>query len=122
MFDTYRVQQGPSSVDVRVTEKRAPTDESVRLLKEMEDEARAKVIESVRVQNCGIEAVIHRYDDPLACETKFAIIYTLNGERRAVRHTEDALNTSIEKTIDALWKALADDIAGRLLKNAWRKP
>ena len=39
----------PQDTTVNVTEKRAPTDESVRLLKEMEEAARNKVIETIVV-------------------------------------------------------------------------
>ena len=78
MFDTYRLESSPSYSSVYVTEKRAPTDESVRLLKEMEHAAAEKLLESVRVENCGIDAVMHRYEDYLTQQTKFLIIYKLN--------------------------------------------
>lgn len=57
MFNTYLVSRQPSHHSVSVTEKRAPTDESVRLLKEMESAVREKVVESVRVERNGIKAV-----------------------------------------------------------------
>ncbi len=116
MFDRYEL--GPSHVEVntRITEQRAPTDESVRLLKEMEGAAREKLLESVRVQNCGIDAVLHRYEDCLTQQTRFLIIYKINGEQRRVEHSEYSMDLTIQKIGDALWKALADDIAGVLLR------
>jgi len=122
MFDTYRVESAPSYKSVSITEKRAPTDESVLLLKEMEHAAAEKLLESVRVANCGIDVVIHRYEDYLTQATKFLIIYKLNGEQRRVEHSEFSLNITIELLANTLWKALADDIAACLLKHAWKTP
>lgn len=42
---------------VNVTEKRAPTDESIRLLKEMEQEVKQRLISQVEVKNSVFEAV-----------------------------------------------------------------
>ena len=46
---------GNSYTPVTVTEKRAPTDESVRLLKEMEEKAREKIIDSFTVNDTHFE-------------------------------------------------------------------
>ena len=45
------VASGPTNTTVKVTEQRAPTDDSVRLLKEMEEAARKKITESTTVHN-----------------------------------------------------------------------
>lgn len=48
MFDRYDMSSKfPKCIDITHTEKKAPTDESVRLLKEMEKEARSRVSESL---------------------------------------------------------------------------
>ena len=51
---------------VTVTEKRAPTDESVKLLREMEAKAEAEVVKAVSVSNSTFECVIHQQIDNLS--------------------------------------------------------
>lgn len=63
MFDTYRT--GPTNIhaNVSVTEKRAPTDQSVALLREMEKAARDSVDSTIRLNTNNIKAVIHKETD-----------------------------------------------------------
>ena len=49
------VKDGPTYVTKTTTEYRAPTDESVRLLKEMEEKAREKIIDSFTVNDTHFE-------------------------------------------------------------------
>lgn len=115
MFDTYEVGSRSVDVTVRHTEQRAPTDESVRLLKEFEDKARGKVVESLRLTNNTVEAVIHRHDDPMNMQTHFCIFYKVNGQQREVRcHVED-YKSEIRDKLDAIWTAVAGDMARFLL-------
>ncbi len=46
MFNSYHSYGGPSRVEVKVEEKRAPTDKSVKLLREMEAAAKKSVLTS----------------------------------------------------------------------------
>lgn len=118
MFD--RINLGPRSMDVSVhqTEQRAPTDESVRLLKEFEDKARDKVVESLRLTNNTVEAVIHRFDDPMDQTTKFFIYYKINGEKREVRCSVDDYKSEVRDRLDAIWTAVAEDMTRFMLGKA----
>ena len=119
-FDTYQV--GPRSIDVHktVTEKRAPTDESVRLLREMEAKAKDQVIEAMRLTSSSVEAVAHRYDNPMDMRTHFLIHYKLNGQKREVRLHIEEYKSSIEEQLDAIWKAIAEDMAAVLVGDVAR--
>lgn len=64
-----------------VEEKRAPTDESVRLLKEMEAEAKQKIVDSITVNNTEFECNIQSYIDALNDETVYHVSYRMNGKR-----------------------------------------
>lgn len=121
MFDTYQV--GPRSIDVNhtVTEKRAPTDESVRLLREMEGKARSEVVEAMRLTSASMEAVAHRYDSAMDLTTHFAIHYKLNGIKREVKLFVEDYKASIEEQLDAIWKAVAEDIARVLVGGVARQ-
>ncbi len=65
---------------------RAPTDESVKLLKEMEEKAEAKVIESVRLEGNGFECVIHTHRDCMSDQTVYRVVFALNGKRCTVEY------------------------------------
>ena len=104
---------------VTVTEKRAPTDESVRLLKEMEEKAREKIIDSFAVKDTNFECKVFQEKDMLTLDTKFVVIYSMNGKKRTVdvRIEESAL----ENTYKKLLNAVAYDIAGAILVDAFNK-
>ncbi len=109
---------GPSHVTVQ--HQHAPTDESVRLLREMEAKAREQVVEAMRITSASVEAVVHRYDDPMDMKTHFKIHYKLNGVQREVKlWTED--RAKIEEKLDDIWKRLAEDIAAVLVESMVRK-
>ena len=110
MFDRTYIAPGPSSVSVRVEEKRAPTDESVRLLREMEEKARASVVESMRLTSAGVEVVAQRYDDHSSLRTFIGIHYKVNGKQRSCKVEMD-YKQPLHGQHETVWKALADDLA-----------
>ena len=114
MFDRISVQRGPTHVSQHVTEQRAPTDESVRLLREMEEAARAKIVESLLLKSNGFEAVVHRSDRFDCLLTVFDVHYSLNGGKRHVR-VEVESNTPTSGAVDLLWQRLSEDIAWAIL-------
>jgi ferredoxin-fold anticodon binding domain-containing protein len=77
---TPNICNGPSTV----IEKRAPTDQSVALLMEMEEAARKKVIETIVVADTSFECKIHKMYDGLSDQDKYAIHYKMNGLQRNV--------------------------------------
>ena len=114
MFDRTFVRAGPSHVSVSVEEKRAPTDASVQLLREMETAAKDKVTQALRIESCGVEAVVHRHDDPMDCKTMFAIHYKVNGQQRKCYASAD-WQGDVRENLDAVWKSLAEDLAAFLM-------
>lgn len=81
MFDTIRIG-GTQYVHSSVTEKRAPTDESVRILSEMEAAAEKRVIErgNSKCASSGLEVrwtCIHDNFDPDAL--KLHLFFSING-------------------------------------------
>ncbi len=86
MFDNYHTTISPQSdVHVHVTEKRAPTDESVRLLAEFEKAAKDKLIKSIQLKSNTFNGkmFIERSDATLC--TTFLIIYEMNGKRHEIK-------------------------------------
>ncbi len=119
MFNKYVYERaGHSSVSARVdvTEKRAPTDESVRLLREMEAAAREQIVATTVVRNTEFECVIYKHHDCAAYEDMYRIVYSLNGRKLTtdvrVRRWDRPTEQQVVETIKA---ALANDIAAEVL-------
>lgn len=103
-----------------VTEKRAPTDESVRLLKEMEDEARKKITETTTVHNTEFVCKIHKYHDALNASDMYAVIYTLNGKQSRIDLTVECYKElTPEQTACLIRDNVAMDIANKMLRTAF---
>ena len=86
MFNTYHTHTSPRSIHVHqeteITEKRAPTDESVRLLREMEAAARKNVIDAIPLGNTDLDMKLMVEEDHSAMDVKFTLLMKINGQRR----------------------------------------
>jgi negative regulator of sigma E activity len=119
VYNTF-LDRGPTYTNVNVTEKRAPTDESVALLKEMEEAARKKITESTTVSNTEFTCKLHKYHDPVNCADNYAVIYTLNGQQRRVDiNVEIYKMLSPEQTASLIRDEVAFDIANKMLHTAF---
>lgn len=118
-------QRSPSRITHEHHEHRAPTDDSVKLLSDMEAAARAKVMRSVPLESNAIKAVLHHMRDVNGLAELFVIQYEVNGSRHEVhvrvRHGADTmLNTQAyhdrlqQELLDALSKDIAAGILGKL--------
>ena len=114
LFEINRYTRHSHEHNTTVKEVRAPTDESVRLLREMEQKARESVLQSVRVENCPIDAVVHVHEDLLNARTLFKVIYRINGARREVDAAVE-IGAEWQETAGHLIEALARDIAVAIL-------
>ena len=88
MFDTYTARRVTERTMVNITEQRAATDESVRLLKEMQQKAEAALLATTYVETNGLKATvqcfIHHFDN-----TRKAVAQiNLNGHRIKVEHVK----------------------------------
>ena len=86
MFDAYYRQESsyPSSVNVSVTEKKAPTDESVKLLREMQLKAENELLRAVHLDSNEFKGMVHVYRDVVNAGKRVIILFELNGKQ--VRH------------------------------------
>lgn len=116
MFDVYRVQSGPSHISVHKTveEKRAPTDESVRLLREMERSARDEVIKSIKVANTCMEVVLHKKRDYLSAITHYLCVFNLNGQQLTAEFSADAWDDT-EKIAIGIRDAIAKQVSNAIM-------
>ena len=105
----------PSTVDVNVTENRAPTDESVKLLREMEQKAQEQVLKAISINNTEVEGVLHMMRNPLSCTYMFRFLYQINGKKMTTDYEVNEFELPKYKWIDGLINAVATDIAREIL-------
>ena len=114
----------PQRVESKVTinEHRAPTDESVRLLRELEDAARDRVIASFPLEGNEIKGRVFVERDAWAAEISALALIDVNGKRLRVEHRcpRDLL-TSEDQTqlLRDLRDKVAEKIANEMLVNAF---
>lgn len=115
MLDSYQIGRGgPSVINVDVAEKRAPTDESVRLLKEMERAAEAKVLEAVRCGDNTFACTIHYQDDRFSDQRVFAAIFKLNGRKLRADYRASA-DAERDDVIAGIITAISTEIARNIV-------
>jgi len=117
MFNTYHTHQNSSvSVEKTVHEHRAPTDESVRLLREFEQAARDKILDSVRVTDSLFDGLLHYQHDYLNLKKLFACVIKLNGKKITARFECDE-SLSREQIILGIRDAIAREIANQITES-----
>ena len=103
-------------------EHRAPTDESVRLLKEMQEKAEAKVLSALTIEGNGFNCVIHSMLDGMQWKTVVRAVFDLNGKRMTAEASADAdgdQDSRAQLLLD-LRDKIATKIANEVLENALR--
>lgn len=104
------VERGPR--EVHNHEHRAPTDESVKLLKEMEEKARDKIDETIRIEGNGFNGIVHLMRDSYDDTLRARVIYELNGRKMTTEHSVSPWNYTNAQTLrDTLMKELRDKMA-----------
>lgn len=126
MFDTYtyRARSGPEFVTVNKTVKeyRAPTDESIKLLREMESKAKEQVIKAIAVVDNKFNCSIQMWQDSLSCSFDILVAFDLNGERLTAKHRifmHEIKDT--HEVVQELLKAVSDEIARHLIRTSFPK-
>jgi hypothetical protein len=126
MLDTFISRRSDRLVpfEKTVTEIRAPTDESVNLLKEFEEKAEAKLIASFTLPNNLFWGSVHLMETAGPDQGLCAItIYDMNGIRHTVRTTVnylDRMNMNMPGDfILRIRDDVAKDIANSVLEKAF---
>jgi hypothetical protein len=109
------VQPHAASSTKTVHKHRAPTDDSVRLLREMENAARAKIVDAVHVGDSNFECVIHTMKKHEDQTMHLLAIFSINGHKMQVRHVEQGLRYDKIVAFKALRDKMAEVIATEVL-------
>ena len=110
----------PNNIHVEYAERRAPTDESVRLLKEMEDKTRERIIDSISIRDCQVDCQILKERDFISQGTRYLIVYSMNGKKSKVNLLVDDQDMNLS-VAERLRDALAKDIATNMLIDSFDK-
>lgn len=122
------VIQSPSRTEyvtrnVDVHEHKAPTDESVKLLREMEAKAEAEVIKAVSVSNTHFECVVHQQWLPMSDKAEFNAVFKVNGLNMTARIEVDRRDAEpghdLRQTFEKLRDEVAKELAEKLLNQAF---
>lgn len=113
MFDRYETTHisGPEIIRATVHEHRAPTDESVRLLHELEEEAIKKIEQSIRVGDASFECVIHQMNDHANNQIKIVAMFSLNGKKMAYRCSIPPMDFTAQKLFEKIVDGISKEIA-----------
>lgn len=98
-----------------VHEHRAPTDDSVKLLREMEAKAQEQVVQAVHVGNANFECVVHAQQNFMDGTATLRAIFSLNGKKMIAEFTEQEWRCDKIKMVEGLRLALADKISMEVL-------
>lgn len=105
------VNRGPTHVH----HHRAPTDESVRLLREMEEKSKAEIIKAIKLEKNGFEAVIHvmkHFEDQTI---EFRSLFSLNGKRFTVI-TKVSNTSTVDETVEQIRDDISKEIATYIME------
>lgn len=118
MFDRRVINEGDTHT--YVTEKRAPTDESIRLLREMENKAKEEVIKSISLPSNEFSGVVHLIRDHLSCQTNVVVLFKLNGKDHKVPISlDDFKDDSLEKRMEKVLNDVSDYLSASILQNVF---
>jgi len=120
MFDAISIRTGGTSHYHETHEHRAPTDESVRLLKEMEEAALNKIIGYTKLENNTLKGEVYVTRDSMRMETTAIARFLLNGQEIKITiPLGDMMFERIEAVKERIWeaitKAVSRVIVGELL-------
>jgi len=103
--DTYITNKETEHVHhydtVNITEKRAPTDLSVKLLNEFEEKAKNNIIAKIEIRENNVDAAaIYFHDDFCGDRVQFHIRFKMNGKEYVMRDSVDSFewNREISQT------------------------
>lgn len=100
-------------VTYNIRERKAPTDESVRLLKELEKEAKDKVLSAEKLDNNLIHAKVWMMENHLSYKEEFKILMNLNGKQFTYDISLDSdlsKHVKLEKIYEVISKRIAVEL------------
>lgn len=125
MLDTYVLRQQPAypqHIESTTHEHKAPTDESIKLLREMEEKARAQIILQVRLPDGPTPIAAFVSHDPLRGGTWFAVKVKVGGTEKVLKwHSHVEYSQDHHKAMDEIFKGCCEAVASELMEGVMRE-
>jgi len=118
MINSIPSRSVTESVVREVHEHRAPTDESVKLLREMEASAKAEVSKSIHLKDNTFDAKIEIVEEPIFRQQVYRTLFKINGTRYETENFFDDFDFDKGLAIEAVRKTMSDKIAKVILLEA----
>lgn len=121
MFNTTRVYNTtnhPRTLEVK--EHRAPTDESVKILKEMEKEAMDKIVEMGKIEDNIFNVKWYIYGDQYSWEDWCRCVFTLNEKKYDFKFILPCKFTNTSEIIPKIKEELLKELSSVLLKDLFK--
>lgn len=125
MFDSVYVRGGPShiSASVKVDEHRAPTDESVKLLQDLEKKAQERILGGINLDNHLKVVGLEVETNIMFGRRDLLMAFNLNGEKYRITvpvsdHFLDSPQTAARRLVDSMGKAAAEQIFERMVSTS----
>jgi hypothetical protein len=126
MFNKYVLKNNPTSYctkSVKVNEHRAPTDESIRLLNEMQEKAQENIVDKFIVANNELNGNVLIFEDPITAGYKIFVRFRINGElykfEEHVSQYDRVLFNVEEKLAECMTNAIYVNLVKGLNKNEY---
>jgi len=106
------------NVEQTVTEKRAPTDESVRLLREMEQVAEKNIIDIIKVDTNILTGIVlvKQFGVSFFQQKTYHVKFNLNGKEYLVKDIKTTEWTDKKAMVNALFEKISQAIAEIIIK------
>lgn len=109
-----RTEYVPYCREVKITENKAPTDESVRLLNEFEEKAKKNIIATIQIDENLLKAVVIYYrDEVVSNRMSYHIKFSLNGQETIIIGYVD--NFEWREELSKTWFGLGNEAIFRIL-------
>lgn len=105
-----------TEVTINSTEKRAPTDESVRLLKEMRQAAEDDLVDVVQIRSNKLDGKCFVFQNHPTNSLRVRFVFDLNGDKLDWEFDVDAFKTP-EERLDFLRAEVAKRFADALIEH-----
>lgn len=119
MFDKVtNIVSKRASVEAVIHEHRAPTDASVKLLKEMEQAAKDKLVASFVLDKNSLNGIVNIYQEVAYDRLVIEVTFDLNGKR-----INEVVYVHRDETgmVEKVQTAVANRVAAEILYNTFNK-
>lgn len=120
MFNKYLMDLGCSpemSAKIAISEHRAPTDDAMRLLNEMQEKSKENLIERYIIEDNDLKGGVFIFKDFRTENFEIVVHFTLNGKEHTVERSVPSWSKDSWDHKTELAKAMISAIAEALIPN-----